>query len=218
MIELFSTQFWIAILFIFQFIFVIFLFVLVKKNNRLNEFLDDQDQWDAETKESMQTAKHVSSVIEMLEPLMREARKTAQKFDEQIKEKKRLLKELNDALDNRIININLLLSRAETQHKKMVEKHNAMVNVVMPESTVKNNISPGQASDQMRDQTRDQSGDQMGSQAGDMGIGQQHQIIQMYEQNIDMDNIAQKLSVPRGEVQMVIDLKEKFLEMERRHP
>ncbi len=210
MIELFSTQFWIAILFILQFVFVIFLFILVKKNNRLNELFEDQDQWDAETKESMQTAKHVSSVIEMLEPLMRESRKTAQKFDEQIKEKKRLLKELNDALDNRIININLLLSRSETQHKNMVEKHNAMVNVVMPESTVKNNISPDQAKDPASGQTSDQ--------AGDMGIGQQHQIIQMYEKNIDMDNIAQKLSVPRGEVQMVIDLKEKFLEMERRHP
>jgi hypothetical protein len=44
---------------------------------------------------------------------------------------------------------------------------------------------------------------------------QQHQILKMYRQNYDIDTIAQELSIPRGEVQLVVDLKKKFLEMEK---
>ena len=46
-------------------------------------------------------------------------------------------------------------------------------------------------------------------------IDQQNQIIEMYYQNFDIDTIAQRLSIPKGEVQLVIDLKKKFVAMEK---
>lgn len=207
MIELFSNEFWIAVLFVFQFFFVVFLFVLVKRINRLNARIkgvhtndasghtndqihnvsDDQAEQEAEQK----AARSASNVLQVFEPLVRESRKTALRFEEQIKEKKRLIKELNNALDDRIININLLLSRAQTQHKKLEQQQNNSARQVSP---------PVQA-------RLDLSSDQM--------MNQQHQIIQMYEQKLDIDVIAEKLSVPKGEVRMVIDLKKKFLEMEK---
>jgi hypothetical protein len=196
MIELNSTQFWIAVLFVFQFLFVVFLFFTIKKIDQIKtDVASNRDHCDDHP---VDASEYSTQVIEMLEPLLREARKTAKRFDDQIKEKKRLLKELNEALDNRIININLLLSRAENQHNKMLEKQTAMANVVMPENVVLNQ--------NMTDMT------------ADIAIDQQHKIIQMYDQKMDMDTIAQQLSVPRGEVQMVIELKKKFLEMERTHP
>lgn len=190
MIELFSNEFWIAVLFCIQFILVVFLFMLIKKINLLNLGTMDQAQYD-DNEDVKVISGSASGVIEMLEPLMKEARKTAIRFDEQIKEKKRLLKELNDALDTRIININLLLSRAETQHKKIVEQQNNIARV----SPIVNPINANFSSDIVLDQ--------------------QDQIIRMYDQQFDTDTIAQKLSVPKGEVQMVIDLKKKFLEMEK---
>ncbi|MFH2093671.1 MAG: hypothetical protein ABIJ31_15030 [Pseudomonadota bacterium] len=191
MIELFSNEFWIAILFLVQFFFIVFLFFLVKKINQFNSGSMHQFQDDDEGEEGTAASKTASDVIEMLEPLMREARKTAVRFDEQIKEKKRLLKELNDALDTRIININLLLSRAQTQQKKLVEQLNHS-------ATVSSSINPASS-----------------HFSSDTVLDQQHQIVRMYDQQLDTDTIAQRLSIPKGEVQMVIDLKKKFLEMEK---
>ena len=44
---------------------------------------------------------------------------------------------------------------------------------------------------------------------------QQNKIIDLYYQREDVDAIAEKLSIPKGEVQLVIDLKEKFIAMEK---
>ncbi|MFA5906078.1 MAG: hypothetical protein WC836_19255, partial [Desulfobacula sp.] len=63
-----------------------------------------------------------SDIIDMLKPLVKESRDAAVLFDEQIKDKKRFLKGLNDALDSRIININLLLSRADAMQKRLEER------------------------------------------------------------------------------------------------
>ncbi len=199
MMVLFSNDFWIAILFFISFFLVIFLFVLVKKINRLNLGLAKDVHGEDEFQEDVQLSKTASHIIEKLEPFMQEAGKTAAMFDEQIKEKKRLLKELNDALDNRIININLLLSRAETRQKKILEQHTAMVQSSGafhqgPFNAGSNNFS------------------------ADTILDQQHRIVQMYNQQIDTDTIARKLSIPRGEVKLVIDLKKKFLEMEKNNP
>lgn len=191
MIELFSNEFWIVILFLIQFFLVVFLFLLVKKIKFLNSGAMNQLQFDDDNEEGIAASQSASGVIEMLEPLLREARKTAIRFDEQIKEKKHLLKELNNALDTRIININLLLSRAATQQKKLVEQLNNAVHVSPALNLPNLNYS------------------------ADIVPDQQHQIIQMYEQEFDIDTIAKKLSIPKGEVQMVIDLKKKFLEMEK---
>ncbi|MFH2060638.1 MAG: hypothetical protein ABIJ59_17270 [Pseudomonadota bacterium] len=195
MIELFSNEFWIAILFLVQFFLVVFLFLLVKKIKFLNSSAMDQVQFDDDNDNGIAASRSASGVIEMLEPLVREARKTAIRFDEQIKEKKQLLKELNNALDTRIININLLLSRAQTQQKKLVEQLNDVARVSPVLSPAFNPANSNYSADMVPDQ--------------------QHQIIQMHDQQFDTDTIAQKLSIPKGEVQMVIDLKKKFLEMEK---
>ncbi len=88
---------------------------------------------------------------------------------------------MNDALDSRIISINLLLSRADALQKKLEERKN-QYNLDSSPNAV---------------------------------LDQQNQIIAMYNQNFDIDSIAQKLSIPKGEVQLVIDLKKKFVEMEK---
>ena len=179
MIELFSIEFWIAILFLINFIFIIFLFLLVKKVNYLNS----GDLIHGHSEENQEDFGHVSgSAVDIIEPLVKESKKVALSFDEQIKEKKRLIKELNDALDSRIISINLLLSRADELQKKMEEKQNRSRFQSSSASTV---------------------------------FDQQNQIIDMYNQNFDADSIAQKLSIPKGEVLLVIDHKKKFVALEK---
>jgi len=191
MIELFSLEFWIAVLFIINFILVFFLFLFVKKLNHLN--LSEPDQkYDDDAREDVITASgSATDIIEMLEPLVTESRKAALSFDEQIKEKKRLLKELNDALDSRIISINLLLSRADALQNKLEERQNqARQSFPLP-----NDFNLKSSSETV--------------------IDQQNQIIKMYNQNFDIDAIAQRLLIPKGEVQLVIDLKKKFIAMEK---
>jgi len=191
MIELFSLEFWIAVLFIINFILVFFLFLFVKKLNHLN--LSEPDQkYDDDAREDVITASgSATDIIEMLEPLVTESRKAALSFDEQIKEKKRLLKELNDALDSRIISINLLLSRADALQNKLEERQNqARQSFPLP-----NDFNLKSSSEAV--------------------IDQQNQIIKMYNQNFDIDAIAQRLLIPKGEVQLVIDLKKKFIAMEK---
>ena len=182
MIELFSIEFWIAILFLINFIFIIFLFLLVKKVNHLNS----GDLIHGHSDDNQEDFGHVSGsavdIIEIIEPLIKESKKVALTFEEQIKEKKRLIKELNDALDSRIISINLLLSKADALQKKMEEKQNRSRFQSFSASTV---------------------------------FDQQNQIIDMYNQNFDVDSIAQKLSIPKGEVLLVIDLKKKFVALEK---
>ncbi|MCD4721898.1 MAG: hypothetical protein K8S13_18865 [Desulfobacula sp.] len=181
MIELFSLEFWIAILFFINFILVILLFLFVKRMNRLNPGEPDQKYCDDGCENAKYASGSAVDIIEMLEPLVKESKKTAISFDKQIKEKKRLIKELNDALDSRIISINLLLSRADALQKKL-EVRNNQFNLESSSNAV---------------------------------LDQQNQIIEMYNQNFDIDSIAQRLSIPKGEVQLVIDLKKKIVEMEK---
>ena len=54
-----------------------------------------------------------------------------------------------------------------------------------------------------------------GSQCHIQSPDQQNKILSLYYQNLDVDTIAQKLSLPKGEVRLVIDLKEKFIAMEK---
>jgi len=199
MIESFSMEFWIVTLFIINFIFVVFLFLFVKKINRLNlsssqgfepnhnfEIGETNNKYrDGSLGHSDHASESAGAIIEMLEPLVKESKNSAISFDKQIKEKKRLIKELNDALDSRIISINLLLSRADALQKKIQEKQNKA------QFATDNNPAPALVFDQ------------------------QNQIIEMYNQNFDIDSIAQRLSIPKGEVQLVIDLKKRFAAMEK---
>ena len=190
MIELFSLEFWIAILFIITFILVIFLFLLVKKINRLNLGEPDQKYYNDRQEDAKNASGSATDIIEMLEPLVKESRKAAISFDEQIKEKKRLLKELNDALDSRIISINLLLSRADALQKKLEERQT------------------------LANQSFSFPNDSNLKLSSSAVFDQQNQILEMYNQNFDIDSIAQRLSIPKGEVRLVIDLKKKFIAME----
>lgn len=145
-----------------------------------------------EEPEDDQAGRSAKDIIEMLTPLVDEAKNAAASFDSQIREKRGLIKNLNDALDSRIININLLLSRAETLHQKM-EDHQR----TFPEDQHARPFSSTTPSGRTA------------------LVDQQNQIIDLYFQKMDVDSIAQKLSLPKGEVQLVIDLKEKFIAMEQ---
>ena len=52
-------------------------------------------------------------VFGLLEPVLKEADATALAFEGQLKEKNRLIGNLTERLDSRIISLNLLLNRAE---------------------------------------------------------------------------------------------------------
>ena len=52
-------------------------------------------------------------IIQILEPLLRDADATAKSFERQLKEKKRLINHLNESLDSRIISLNILLNRTD---------------------------------------------------------------------------------------------------------
>ncbi len=142
-------------------------------------------------------------IIDLLEPLVKESEKTATSFEDQIKEKHRLIKNLNDALDSRIISINLLLSRSEVilnskdrsiyQHSSAIRQHQ--------------NDNSSWSMSIGCDLNEEQSEESL--------IDQQQKIVEFYQQGLDVDTIASKLSMPRGEVQLVISLKEKFMNMER---
>jgi hypothetical protein len=197
MIEIFSTEFWIAILFFINFFLVLFLFVLVKKINRMNLEGPTEIIQDDESEDTGQASDSAMNIINMLEPLVKESRNAAISFDEQIKEKRRLLKGLNDALDSRIISINLLLSRADALQRKMEEKQTlAKQSFSMPINTGVPS-APGV------------------SFATTGALDNQNQILEMYNQDHDIDSIASKLSIPKGEVKLVVDLKKKFIAMEQ---
>ncbi len=191
MTDLFSIEVWIAILFFLNFFLILMVFLILKKMNRLNLASADAGLSENRTDSDGQASRSAEDIINLLEPLVKESRKAAISFDKQIKEKRHLLKELNDALDSRIISINLLLSRADALQKKIEAKQN-QANYSSP---LPNDINANSFSNEV--------------------INEQNQIIEMYNNNFTTDDIAQSLSIPKGEVQLVIDLKKKFIAMEK---
>lgn len=192
MIKLGSVEFWVVVLFFINFSLVLFVLMLIRKMNRFLAEQAFQAAFEKKRDENDPVSDTASDIMDMLEPLVKDSRDAAIQFDEQIKDKKRLIKSLNDALDSRIININLLLSRADAMQKKIEERQ----------------VESGRI---LADLSREGT---VEVPAGALE-NQQHQILKMYRQNHDIDTIAQELSIPRGEVQLVVDLKKKFLEMEK---
>ena len=193
MINFFSMEFWIGIQFVINLIFVFLLLGFIKKLKQENYTKNSsQACCDDFRKEKNQTSITSKKIIEMLESLVLEADSLAKNFGEQIKEKKRLIKGLNDALDSRIISINLLLSRAESLHRTQEQPNLSKVISSVLHASEKKNIS---------EKTYDV-------------FEQQKSIIKLYNKGYDVDSIASNLSMPKGEVLLVIDLKKKFLEME----
>lgn len=192
MIRIFSVEFWMVVLFFINFSLFLFVFVIIRKMNQLRIEPAPQSVDDGEAEENDPVRDTASDIIDMLEPLVRDSRDAAILFDEQIKDKKRLLKGLNDALDSRIININLLLSRADAMQKKIEERQaeSGRIFAALPREEALD-ISSGNVANH------------------------QDQILEMYGRKYDIATIAQRLSIPKGEVQLVVDLKKKFLEMEK---
>lgn len=148
-------------------------------------------------------------IIDLLDPLVKGSESTAAAFEQQIKEKKRLIKNLNDNLDSRITSINLLLSRSEVilnSKDKSIYQHQSSTN--RQQSNGNENFSSSNSSWSIEEDL-----DQEKSE--DSIADQQKKIVQWYQQGLDIDTIASKLSMPRGEVQLVISLKEKIMNMER---
>lgn len=119
-------------------------------------------------------------IIQMLEPLIRDADSTAKSFEKQLKEKKRLINHLNESLDGRIISLNLLLNRADAIF----------------------------------------TSDFRGGVSGDRKhvFDQQEAILEQFNKGHDAATAARTLSIPKNEVEMVYDLKQKFLALEQDVP
>lgn len=101
MMAMFSTEFWVA----FQMLTILLLLGLLVYFIRHTR---------SGRNDAHDMPESVSKVIELMEPLIREAETTARVFEEQIMEKKKLIRALNDKLESRIISLNLLLNRAES--------------------------------------------------------------------------------------------------------
>lgn len=199
MIPIFSLEFLITVLFIIDVFLVILLFLFARRaNQRMNQMnlYPENESIDipSRTPDDNQAFESAKQILDLLEPLVKESRRAALSFDEQIREKRKLSKDLNDALDTRIISINLLLSRAATLQKKLEDREYTTLQAAQPADPVFNAVQLPKATNV---------------------LDQQNQIIDLYYQRKDVDTIAEKLSIPKGEVQLVIDLKEKFIAMEK---
>jgi hypothetical protein len=154
---LYSVQFWV----VFQIVLDLFLVALV--------LLFIRSYRSGLRREAAQDA--ARQVVGLLEPLLMEAKSTAATFENQLKEKARLVRSINERLDSRIISLNLLLNRAAAQVSDSTKN----------EGPAQNHI-----------------------------FDQQEAILKMFGENHDPEEIAKRLSMPRGEVDLVIDLKKKF--------
>ena len=202
MIQLISIEFLVIFLFIIDLFLIFLIFLLVKRVNRIrrnvaeavrgqdDDILADQEiaMGDAAATAGANAVKEIS---QMLEPLLKASQSAALEFDLLIREKKKLSKDLNHALDSKMISMNLLLSRAGEFHKKLEEQLCEI-----------RRFRPGTISSPSFRKEPDV-------------LDQQNQILNLYYEQMDINTIAQRLSIPKGEVQLVIDLKEKFVAMEQ---
>ncbi len=111
------------------------------------------------------------NVVGLIEPLLKEAETSSNAFERQLKDKNRIINDLNEKLDRRIISLNLLLSRAEKYHSSFIKEL----------SRTKTHAN-----------------------------GRKETILKMYEFGETTDAISKKLSMPKGEVELVVDLKKSF--------
>ncbi|MBF0573277.1 MAG: hypothetical protein HQK69_05900 [Desulfamplus sp.] len=165
-------------------------------------------------------------ITDLIEPLVKDSQTKAALFEKQIKDKHRIIKHLNDSLDSRIISVNLLLSRAEvilnSKDKSIYQNQNTPQSYQSQNNSgIRNSNTQGLLKSGIRgavsgfyDPKWLNEDDSNGNNSEDNLIDQQQKIIELYQQGLHIDAIASKLSIPRGEVQLVISLKEKFMKME----
>ena len=56
----------------------------------------------------------IEEVRNIMQPILEDAKHLAKQFETQLKEKQKIVRNLNDSLDNRIISLNMMLKRAES--------------------------------------------------------------------------------------------------------
>lgn len=106
MTTLFTTEFWMAVQMLTIFLLLVLL-VYFMRHSKAGAIEDTEDEDHDGIPET------AGKVIDLMEPLIQEAEKTARLFEVQIMEKKKLIRDLNEKLDSRIISLNLLLNRAD---------------------------------------------------------------------------------------------------------
>ena len=159
--NLFSIEFWVGFQMVVELLIV--LLVLYYLKNMKAGIREDASK------------QVVATVVQLLEPLLKDAERTADTFEKQIREKQYLIKQINEKIDARLISLNLLMTRCDTQLNRVPS------------------ISP----------------------APDVHVyDQQQSILDLYETGLDAESISKKLSMPKGEVDLVINLKKKFISMD----
>jgi hypothetical protein len=191
------TEFLVVLSLIIDFFLIFLLFLFIRRANRLQRSPDpgqknDLEEIVAQTREKAQVvAKEVlAETAEMIEPILEASKDAAMEFERLVQEKQTLTRKLDKSLDSKIISINLLLSRANTLFSQLENQHNSL-------------LTP---------QTK--GGAALFHKETDV-LDQQQRILDLYYQKMDVDTIAERLSIPKGEVALVIDLKEKFIAMEK---
>jgi len=191
------TEFLVVLSLIIDLFLIFLLFIFIRRANRLQRSSTPMSRADlgdisAQTREKAQVvAKQVlTETAEMIEPILEASRDAAMEFERLIQEKQILTRKLDQSLDSKMISINLLLSRANTLYSQLENQHNVLLNAL-----------PKRGAELFHKET-------------DV-LDQQQRIIDLYYQKMDVDTIAERLSIPKGEVALVIGLKEKFIAMEK---
>jgi len=190
------TEFLVVLSLIIDLFLIFLLFLFIRRANRLQPSPvpgQDNDLGDivAKTREKAQIVAQevLAETAEMIEPILEASKDAAMEFERLVQEKQTLTRKLDKSLDSKIISINLLLSRANTLFSQLENQQNALLT---PQS---------------------KGGTTLFHKESDV-LDQQQRILDLYYQKMDVDTIAERLSIPKGEVALVIDLKEKFIAME----
>jgi hypothetical protein len=93
-----TIEFWVIVQVVVDLLLIIFFIVFLRQ---------------LKASRAKQASSAVKALPQVLAPSLKEAEKVAGQFEAQLKEKQRLVRRLNENLDNRIISLNLLLNRAE---------------------------------------------------------------------------------------------------------
>ncbi|NDY70936.1 hypothetical protein DO021_05410 [Desulfobacter hydrogenophilus] len=191
------TEFLVVLSLIIDLFLIFLLFLFIRRANRLqrNPNLtqgNDLEEIAAQSREKAQVVARevLTETSEMIEPILEASKDAAMEFERLVQEKQTLTRRLDKSLDSKIISINLLLSRANTLYSQLENQHNSLLNALP------------------------KGGAALFHKETDV-LDQQQRIIDFYYQKMDVDTIAEKLSIPKGEVALVIDLKEKFIAMEK---
>ncbi len=135
---------------------VFFIIILIRKLRPLN------------------SGKSLREGTKIFESLLTDADKISSQLRIELGEKHKLIKDLNEKLDNRIMSLNVLLNRADAL------------------------LSP------------DDKG-QVGINNNPVFLkGQEKEILRLAKDGLDLEQIAQVLAIPRGEVELVLVLKKKL--------